>query len=79
MSTYEENHSIASTAGFFSAVIVTIILFVALPLLTSLPRQERETKESSALLINVKKAEKPVERKRSQLDDRPRELSRTQQ
>jgi protein TonB len=79
MGTYEENHSIASTAGIFSAVIVTIILFVLLPLLTQIPREKRETKEGGALLINVKKAEKPAERKRSQLDDRPKELTRTAQ
>jgi protein TonB len=79
MSTYEENHTITSTAGIISAVIVTIILFVLLPLLTQIPREKRETKESGALLINVKKAEKPVERKKSQLDDRPKDLTRTTQ
>jgi protein TonB len=79
MSTYEENHSIAAKAGPFSAVIVTIILFVSLPLLTQIPREKRETRESGALLINIKKAEKPVERKRSQLDDRPKDLTKTQQ
>jgi protein TonB len=79
MSTYEENHSIASTSGIFSAVIVTIILFVLLPLLTQIPREKRETKEGGALLINVKKAEKPEVRKKSQLDDRPKELTRTAQ
>jgi protein TonB len=79
MGTYEENHSIASTAGIFSAVIVTIILFVLLPLLTQIPREKRETKEGGALLINVKKAEKPEVRKKSQLDDRPKELTRTAQ
>jgi protein TonB len=79
MGTYEENHSIASTAGIFSAIIVTIILFVLLPLLTQIPREKREARESGALLINIKRSEKPVERKRSQLDDRPKDLTRTQQ
>lgn len=79
MATYEENHSIASTAGIFSALIVTVILFVLLPLLTQIPREKRETKESGTLLINIKKADKPVPRKTSQLDDRPKDLTRTQQ
>jgi len=79
MSTYEENHSMASTGGIFSAVIVTIILFVLLPLLTQIPRQHEKTRESGALLINIKKAEKPVERKKSQLDDRPKDLRSTQE
>jgi len=79
MGTYEENHNIASTAGIFSAVIVTTIIFVLLPLLTQIPREKRETRESGALFINIKKADKPAVRKTSQLDDRPKDLTRTQQ
>ncbi|HJX34944.1 MAG TPA: energy transducer TonB [Desulfatiglandales bacterium] len=79
MSTYEENHNIASTAGIFSALIVTIIIFVILPLLTQIPREKRDVRDSGALLINVKKAEKPPPKKTSQLDDKPKELTRTQQ